>query len=600
MAHFRSTTSKGNTYLQLVQSFRNHKGQPQSRVLANIGNITKMSDEQIERLTLSFIRCAGMQKKFQKYEFEAEKAYHYGTVLPAMAMWYQLGLGQIIDQCMPEKVEIPVSRIALIQTANRFSDPGSKLACFRWYCRSVFSQMKNFVNFPDDEQERLHTYYRALDYLCGAKKEIEKRLYCRLLGAGMDNSLVLYDLTSTYFEGTEGAGGLKKKRYSRDKRSDCEQIVVGLVMGADGIPIAHHVFAGNRVDKTTVGEVVGDLKGRFGIRRAIVVGDRGMVSYENIETVKGKQWGYILGLQRRNRKVIEWLLKKVDERQGIQEFGWDDLSDKLKGKYEKKVRFVVRYNEKVAQRTRKVRERKVAGFEHLEGKAKKEGELKEVKKSNDRLKGYLRTKRMSKYYKIEIKEGKEGEYRLEVERNEEVLERERLLDGRYFLQTEESQEMSKEQVDESYRSLQIVERAFRAVKGDLEIRPVYVRKETRIRGHVLIAYFALLIERLMEKKLKELYPEAASEKWVGKVDRDGEEALTMMRLYEELDGVRLIPLVLKRGEEKDQRRYICTKIDNNVKKVLSAVGVKNAMRPERLSFAKAKKWREDGQLLLDF
>ncbi len=138
MAHFRSTTSKGNTYLQLVQSFRNHKGQPQSRILANIGNISKMSQEQVERLTLSFIRCAGMQRKFQKYEFEAEKAYHYGTVLPAMAMWYQLGLGEIIDECMPEKVEIPVSRIALIQTANRFSDPGSKLACFRWYYRSVF------------------------------------------------------------------------------------------------------------------------------------------------------------------------------------------------------------------------------------------------------------------------------------------------------------------------------------------------------------------------------------------------------------------------------------------------------------------------------
>jgi transposase len=325
-----------------------------------------------------------------------------------------------------------------------------------------------------------------------------------------------------------------------------------------------------------------------------------MVSYENIETVKGKQWGYILGLQRRNRKVIGWLLKKVDERQRIQEFGWDDLSEQLKGKYEKKVRFVVRYNEKVAQKTRKVRERKVGGFEDLEGKVKKEGELKEVKKSNDRLKGYLRTKRMSKYYKIEIKEHEQGEYRLEVERNEELMEKERLLDGRYFLQTEESQEMSRERVDESYRSLQIVERAFRAVKGDLEIRPVHVTKETRIRGHVMIAYFALLIERLMEKKLKELYPQAASEKWVRKVDRDGEEPLTMMTLYEELDGVRLIPLVLKRGEKEDQRTYVCTKMNNNVKKVLSAVGVKNAMRPERLSFAKAKKWRDEGQLMLDF
>jgi len=270
LARFRTSTSQGNTYLQFVTSYRNQKGQPATRVLASLGNISKLSEQQIERLTASFIRAAGMEEKFGKVDFEAGKGYHYGTILPVIALWHQLGLEQIIDSAMPARVQIPVSRIALIQTANRFSDPGSKLACFRWYYRSLFCQMKNFVHFPEDEEQQLHTYYRSLDYLCRAKENIERKLYYRLLGYGLDNSLVFYDLTSTYFEGEQAEIG--KKGFSRDRRGDLDQIVVGVVTSRDGIPIAHHVFEGNRLDKTTVQEVVEDLKSRFGIEKAIMVG----------------------------------------------------------------------------------------------------------------------------------------------------------------------------------------------------------------------------------------------------------------------------------------------------------------------------------------
>ena len=147
MARFRRSNSNDNTYLQFVTSYRNDKGQPATRVLASLGNITKMPEEQIERLTASFIRAVGMEKKFDKLSFEAGKGYHYGTILPVIALWHQLGLEEIINSAVSSKVEIPVSRIALIQTANRFSDPGSKLACFRWYHLCLFFQMKmnNFI-----------------------------------------------------------------------------------------------------------------------------------------------------------------------------------------------------------------------------------------------------------------------------------------------------------------------------------------------------------------------------------------------------------------------------------------------------------------------
>ena len=602
MARFRTSTSKGNTYLQFVTSYRNEKGQPATRVLAGLGNITKMSEQQIERLTASFIRATGMEKKFGKHDFEAGKGYHYGSILPVIALWHQLGLEEIIDSAVSEKVEIAVSRIALIQTANRFSDPGSKLACFRWYYRSLFSQMKNFVYFPEDEDEQLHTYYRALDYLCKAKGQIEKQLYYRLLGYGLDNSLILYDITSTYFEGEQAEIG--KKGFSRDKRGDLDQIVVGLVMSRDGIPIAHHVFEGNRLDKTTVQEVVEDLKERFGIKKAIIVGDRGMITVKNIEMIKGQEYEYILGLQKRNRKVVDHLLEKVlkNPEDPLQEFGYSDLSPVLQKKYRKEVRFIAGYNKEVAKKTGRKRDRNIALFRKLMEETKLVGELKTVRESNDRLKSFLSKKHMTRLYNLNMEKAEDNIYLLKVQEMADIIEKEESLDGRYFIQTEVSEQINKIEIERFYKWLQKVEQAFRIVKDVFDIRPIHVRKETRIRGHVMVSYFALLIETLMEKKVKELFPKAYDkyDKAVKKIRITGDEPLTMMTLFEELDDVRLVPLEFKSENGKDVKiSYISTKIDNNVKKVLSSLGVRNAMNPEKLSFKRMNSKSNREQLVLD-
>ena len=606
MARFRTSTSDGNDYLQFVESYRNSKGIPATRVLASLGNITKMSEEQVDRLTASFIRAVGTEEKYWKSDFETGKGYHYGTVLPVMAVWHQLGLEQIIDNAVAPKVEIPVSRIALIQTANRFSDPASKLACFRWYYRSVFCQMKNFIEFSDDEpaEEHLHTFYRALDYLSEAKEKIEKELYWRLLGYGIDSSLILYDITSTYFEGEQAELG--RKGHTRDHRPDLKQIVVGLVMSRDGIPIAHHVFEGSRIDKTTVEEVVLDLRERFGIKKAIFVGDRGMITARNIESIKGHEYDYILGLQKRNRKIVDHLLLKVmkEPDELIQEFRYDDLNEKLQKVYAANVRIIACYNPEVAKKTRATRERNIALFQQLVNKSDVNGDLESVKKANDKLTSFLYRKHITKFYKLAIEKASEGSevYRVSIRELPEAIEKEEELDGRYFIQTEVSTDIDSEEIRGFYKSLQKVERAFDIVKHLLDIRPMYVRNATRIRGHIMIIYFSLLAETLIEKNLRELYPQAynGNKEWIRRTGRTGEEPLSMMTLYEELDGVRLIPLEFKsEGKRPVGTTYISTKIDTNVKKLLSALGVRNAMRPEKLSFRGRKKGGDDGQLVLD-
>lgn len=607
MARFRRTTSKGNTYLQLVASYRNENKQPATRVLANLGNISTLSEQQIERLTTSFIKAVGMEDKFQLNNFTAGKGYHYGSCLAVIALWQQLNLTGIINNALPEKVKIAVAQISLIQTANRFSDPGSKLACYRWYENSLFSQLNNFVNFPDQDQEKLHTYYRSLDYLCSIKADIEQQLYYHFHRYRQDNSLILYDLTSVYFEGDQAA--LAVPGYSRDRRPDADQIVVGVVINGEGIPIAHHIFEGNTVDKATVADTVADLEQRFSITHVIFVGDRGLLTSSNIEAVKSHGCQYIMGMQRRNRRIISYLLATVSFTQQelasdeiiIKEASYADLSKPLQQDYDGNVRFIICYNKQIAEQKKQRRDKNLTKFSALLNQTKQQGSLQQIKESHHKLKSFLSRYKMTKFYHIEIENissAVEQNYQLNVTQNDDVLSLEQRLDGKFFIQTEvRGDQLDKQRVVNSYKLLQKIERAFRVVKDELDIRPVYVRKETRIRGHVMICYLSLLMEILMEKKLDELFPAMIDsenkKRLLRQSQRTENDGHTMTTLREELDTIRLVPLYIN---GKDKPRYISTSFGNNIKKFFASLGIVNSSDPQYLRFQNPKQTRDKNQL----
>lgn len=616
MARFRKTTSKQNTYLQLVESYRNENKQPATRVLANLGNISNLPEEKIERLAESFIKAVGLEDKYQMNNFTAGKGYHYGSCLPVIGLWNELNLDGIINNSLSSKISIPVSQITLIQVANRFSDPGSKLACYRWYENSLFSQLKNFVNFPEEEREKLHTYYRSLDYLCSIKNDIEEELYYHFQGYNKENTLIFYDLTSVYFEGEQAE--MAVKGYSRDHRGDADQIVIGLVMNGDGLPIAHHVFAGNTLDKSTVAEVLDDLDKRFSIKDIIFVGDRGLLKKTNVDTVKAHGDNYIMGMQRRNRKIIKYLLEKVtfDEQEInsnniiIKELTYSELSKNFQKSYDISVRFVVCYDPKTARLHKTTRERNLIKFEKLLHETPKQGTLDKLQKSYHNLKSFLSKYKMTKLYGIKIvkinseddeKQENNECYQLWIQKNDDEISFEENLDGKFFLQTEVGDDILKKQnVVTAYKSLQKVERAFKFTKDEIDIRPVYVRKETRIRGHVMVCYLCLLIDTLIEKKLLELFPDTIETENKKKIDRkskrDGNDGLTMITLREELDTIRLVPLYIN---GKEAPNYISTSISNNVKKLFSALGIVRSSDPKYLRFKVKKQSENKNQLILN-
>jgi len=571
--YFKVAKSKGNKYLQLVESYRNEEGKPRQRLIANICNISKSSDKEILKLCHSFLRALGVEKIIFLDDLTAEESYDYGDVLPVVAKWQQLRLGKIINDCVSKRVKIDTAKASLIMVANKFVDPQSKLGAWLWYDRSVFTFSPEFEHLPPKDKGLLHTLYRTLDYLAKSKDKIEKELYYQLQCYGLDTELVLYDITSSYFEGDEaelGANG-----YSRDMRPDRPQIVIGVVTSKEGIPFAHYVFEGNTADKSTVKKVIDDLKERFGITHCIFVGDRGMVSRINLDTIKGREYDYIMGIRRHNSRIVKALLPFIQQKPNneIIEIKQEQIAEKkLKNKFSSRTRFVIGFNETVQQKVRQNRESKFSDFNEFLKQLSLEGDLEKVTDSKTKVISYLTKKRLKRYFSLSIENTETDEhYRLLVNEKKDAITEESLIDGHYFIQTEvKENHLSEKQVITAYKSLQKVERIFKVLKNNIELRPIFVRKEYRIRGHIFICFLTYLIECILERTLAEYIPGQSLE-----------------RFKIELARIKLVPVRLSnRITSKNEKLYFVTGGNKDIQRFYSALKIRNFRHPENLYFTK--------------
>ncbi|MCP5039633.1 MAG: IS1634 family transposase, partial [bacterium] len=263
-------------------------------------------------------------------DVEPVAAWDWGPVLALRTLWRELDLDAILDRLEPPSDHrVPLADRAFVLVANRLICPGSEHALASWLETDFVCDRKGRRWTPqwrDEKQRRrsasprvrvesrqLQRWYRTLDQLHALKPQIEVQIYQHLRDLfSLEIDFALYDLTSTYFEG-HGPTPLAAHGYSRDKRPRQRQVLVGVVL-VQGWPLAHHVFAGNRRDSKTVRAVLEDLEQRFRIRRLVFVGDRGMVTSENLELLRQHQQGYVLGLnRRRSSKVAEYITRATGE-----------------------------------------------------------------------------------------------------------------------------------------------------------------------------------------------------------------------------------------------------------------------------------------------
>jgi transposase len=449
----------------------------------------------------------------------------WGPMLLVHHLAQQLGLPAIFQQLLKSALDdeedeaqaAPPAERALVLIANRLIRPGSEHALAGWLESDWVCDTagRRFVPCWKQhgrvkvEHRQLDRWYRTLDRLAGAKDQIEVELYGSLRDLfSLKVDLVLYDITSTYFEGA-GPHDFAKHGYSRDGKPQNVQVIVGVVMVA-GWPIAHHVWAGNRIDHSTVQEVITDLCKRFDFGRLVFVGDRGMVTDENIEAITKDGHGYLVGLKRRRNPKLDALLDAVDETKWIdcpgginaqeretnpprtraQEVATEDPdlrvividSDERRG-YEQAKR--EQAMERARQKLEKLKERVASG------------DLKQPEKIGAAAERIMQKYHGYRYFDWSLDGGV-----FKYSESESRLGREKKIEGKYVVSTSEKGLTILEAVA-TYKELMEVESGFRQLKDVMAMRPIYHQIESRVKAHIFVAALALLVQRLLGRRLKE-------------------------------------------------------------------------------------------------
>jgi transposase len=509
---------KIDEYIRLVESQWND-GCPSHRVICNLGRKELLAPHADALLRI----LKGEEKATAEgINASAVGAWDWGPLLVARHFWQQLGVEPIIESVTKKgKDGAAVADRALALVTNRLCEATSEHGMARWLETDFVCDRygKRWLPQWRDDGERLASkrprvrvkdsqlrrWYQTLDRLITHKKEIEKKLFLRLRNLfSLNVDLVFYDLTSTYFEGN--GPNIAKHGHSRDGKPRNRQVLVGLVM-IDGWPIAHHVFEGNQRDSSTVQNVLKDIQDRFGLRRVVFVGDRGMVTSDNIELLRSQEHGYVVGLNRRRRPEVLRYLKRAtgpwlkcpagitagEKTQPPKTLVQEVASEKPGVRV-----FVVHSDERLDYERDKRQKSMQRVREQLEALQERvaQGKLKKPEKIGAAAGRILARHHGFRYYGWELKDGQFRFFEQPVNlKNEEALE------GKYLIQSEEPKLSAIEAVA-IYKELSEVERAFSGLKDVIEMRPIYHQKAHRTEAHIFVASLAFLLDRALEKKLK--------------------------------------------------------------------------------------------------
>ncbi len=469
----------------LRESFRLN-GKVNNRTLANISH---WPPAQIHALR-SVLKGATSVGTPLTQAFDIVRSRPHGHVAAVLGTLHRLQLDQLIDKHSSHELDLVLAMIVA-----RVLEPASKLATSRTlHADTLSSTLGELLHLDSVSEDEL---YQAMDWLLPQQARIEQALAKRHLAEG---ALVLYDLTSTYFEGRHCP--LAKLGHSRDDKRGKLQIVFGLMTNAEGCPVAVEVYAGNTSDPKTVSDQVTKLRKRFGLQRLILVGDRGMITSarirENLKLAPGIEWITALRAPAIKKLASDGTLQlSLFDSRDLAEITHPDFPGE---------RLIACYNPLLAEERARKRPELLAATEK---------ELKKIAAATCRKKRPLRGKqniglrigkvlnhyKMGKHFQIQIQDDS-----FSYQRKQANIEKEESLDGIYVIRTNVPVEVfSSEQAVRNYKSLSGVERAFRSLKTvDLHVRPIHHRQPDRVRAHIFLCMLAYHVEWHMRKDLAPL------------------------------------------------------------------------------------------------
>jgi len=509
--HTRKKNGKAHTYWQLVRSVRTGSKVRQETV-AYLGELDGEGRARASALAQHMLGtkakqpslfgdddCSAKPIKVYVGRVQVERSRSFGDVWLAWTLWQSLGLDKFCKSVMPKgREKVPWAEMAAILVLARFCEPSSELHIAEdWYPRSALDDILGI------QSELVHhtRLYQGLDALLPHKEKLEKHLkerFGELFQADFD--LLLYDVTSTYFEGEANANKLAQRGHSRDKRRDCKQVCIGLVVSREGFPLGYEVFAGNRTDVTTVEEVVETMESKYGKANRIWVMDRGMVSEANLQWLRSGNRKYLLGTPK--SELRKWERELVDQK------GWHHVRDGLEvktcaGPEGDEVFLICRSSDrrdKEAAMHERFSTRIQESLESLSrrlARGRKPADRVQVERQIGRL--LQRNSRAAGKFNIHVHEDSSRGSRLRIEWTiqEKWSEWARLTEGVYILRTNVT-DWKGEELWRAYIQLHQAEAAFRIQKSDLRIRPIWHQREERVLAHILVCFLAFAMWKALE------------------------------------------------------------------------------------------------------
>ena len=512
----RSKDGKSHTYYALVESVRTDAG-PRQHIVAYLGELNHDQQGRWQR-TVAIYNRQGDAQQLRLFPDDDQvpvpddpdvvrirlgsvgwtNGRRFGDVWLALWLWRFLGLDEIVDRHVPQgKETVRPADIVAIEVVNRLCGPCSEFALAEhWYASTG---LEDLLGVPDSTVTK-DRFYHTLDRLLVAQESIEQELKARLGTLfELDYDLLLYDLTSTYFEGLAAENDLACRGYSRDHRRDCKQVILALVVTRDGFPLAHRTLAGNTQDLQTVETIVTEVELQFGKCKRIWVVDRGMVSKESLAFLKQPGRRYVLAARRGELSAFQ---------SELQSGGWQQLPENTEVDVKlircKREYYLLARSRPRRRKERAIRRRQrrglVRGLRRLH-QLIIAGRLKSRDKILERV-GRLtgRYPKARPFLAIAVSRTKRAEltWTWNVAKFKAVLAR----DGAYLLRSNQTG-WSAEALWETYMQLTVVEHAFRVLKSELLLRPVWHHYSGRTQAHVMICVLAYALWKTLDHLSKQ-------------------------------------------------------------------------------------------------
>jgi transposase len=545
MLLFIKTTKAGKyEYIKLVESYREGKN-TKHRVLYNFGRADLLKkDNSFLRIVRKLCGIAeipvgedGNTGDEPPFNDCGEAELHNYGYLAYLRLWKQLGIEMVLEECQHgTKIQSPIPETVFLMAVQHLLEPRSKL--------STYQRQNRYFNMGEIKLQHM---YRALDKLNIWKEDIESGLFqYNYTRVGREVDVVFYDVTTVAFESVV-ADELKNFGFSKDCKFNEVQVVMGMIIESDGMPVGYQLFPGNTFDGKTMVGALGNIKKRFGIKRVIIVADRGVNSKNNLNLIKGAGYGYIMSSKIRGTGISKAMQAKifdpagfdiVSDGSGNEDFRYKTIpytntfKDESRARHDLEENLIVSYSPKRAKKDRKDRGRLVE-------KAKKLLENPEKIKASNRRGG-------KKYI------NQTGTGKTEWQLAEDAIEEDARFDGYLGIQTSEKN-MTATDVIEAYHALWKIEESFRIMKSTLEVKPVFHWTPNRIHGHFVVCFLAFLMERKMELVLK---------------DEKDDLAASPQKIQEALNTM-LLAAVKAGGEE----HYIKAKLDPLSKKIFRTLNI---------------------------